>query len=589
MGFHWEEDEDEDETVVEGEKLVPPPRRERFEKGDETVAFTRKSDLDRERFIREEATPLSSSAFFPQRYPLRAALPRDRFAAFFIDTLLLVFLNLLLGRFLRRFLFTLPWFSEFSDSWQMGVRIFALFVAAMIYYVFFEAIAGATPGKFLCRLRVVDLEGNVPPIASVFLRNICRLFDYPLLFLVALLSMESSAFYQRLGDRAAHTVVIKKTRKRLTPVDLRSAPLSSTFVRALGFLIDLIFYLLFLWLYASAMNPEKVKAYQFLFWLFPFVAGCYFMIFEFATSTTPGKFLLNRLSVLENGEPLDASAAILRNLVRPLDMILGYPLLALTRRKQRLGDLLADTLVIKKKNNRNGAISLACLALVLLTLGYLSSRNPNRTWFHPFLKMSWKGSETAPINVPSKSTPIPPAPTVSPPALPKLESPPSTFPSIPGVPKPTVTPTTPPAATTAPPIKAPGKGRPQTTSQTLKTTEFYFSAGPDPVQIRSDNTFHRGDLIFAFFKVAGFQRSSAGDVKLIEDVRVEGPDGETWLNKAGIVNFSQRVQNGSQHILFANQLTLPADAPPGVYNLIIVIRNGYNQEQMAFEKSLTLQ
>src|SRR5262249_44241744 len=140
------------------------------------------------------------------------------------------------------------------------------------------------------------------------------------------------------------------------------------------------------------------------------------------------------------------------------------------------------------------------------------------------------------------------------------------FPSIPGT-------APPPGATKSAvePIPSPpktipskpGKGRPPTTSQTLKTTEFYFSAGPDPAQVRSDNTFHRGDLIFAFFKVAGFQRSSGGDVKLIEDVQVEGPDGEIWLNKTGVVNFSQKIQNGSQHILFANQLTLPPDAPPG--------------------------
>src|SRR4030095_9620160 len=323
------EDEDEDLTVVEEQRLKAPPPHERFERGEETVAFARKSDLQRERFVMEEPTPLtSSSALLPQRYPLKAALPRDRFSAFLVDSVLLALVNLILGQFIRNLGEGL--YAELSSGSQWAIRSLALFIAAMIYYVFFEAIAGATPGKFLCRLRVVDLEGNVPTIANVFLRNLCRLFDYPLFFSVALLSMESSPFYQRLGDRAAHTVVIKKTRRRLIPIDLRSAPLCSTFVRGLGFGIDLILYGIFLWLFLSAMNPAKEGAFAFMGKLFLLLGGSYFMIFEFLTSTTPGKLLLGRRAVLENGEPLDATAALVRNIVRPLDLILGYPLLALT-------------------------------------------------------------------------------------------------------------------------------------------------------------------------------------------------------------------------------------------------------------------
>gem|GEM_PF-1954332 len=593
---NWDkpEEEDEDLTVVEEKPKAPPPH-ERFERGEETVAFVRKSDVYKERFVQEEPTPLTASnaaSLLPQRYPLKAALPRDRFAAFLLDTVLLAYINLLLGRFIHNL--GQGAFEELSGGWQWAIRGVALFLGAMIYYVFFEAIAGATPGKFLCRLRVVDLEGKVPAIANVFLRNLCRLFDYPILFLVALLSMESSPFYQRLGDRAAHTVVIKKTRRRLAPIDLRSAPLSSTFVRGLGFGIDLLLYSTFLWLYLSAMNPAKEGTFAFMQKLFFLLAGSYFMIFEFLTSTTPGKLLLGRRAVLENGEPLDGTAAIVRNLVRPLDLILGYPLLALTRRKQRLGDLMADTLVIKKPHNKNGAVSLACLAMVLFCLAYLSSRNPDRKWFHPYLKLPER-STPAPV-APAAKSPLPPkaaevktptAPGAPAPVAPAPGAP--AFPAIPGA-APTVAPPV-AARTAAPPPTAsppPAKGRPKTTSQTLRVTEFYFSSGPEPVQIRSDNVFHRGDFIFGFFKVAGFQRNAAGTVNLVEDIQIEGPNG-VLLNKTGVVNFKQTVPVGSQNILFANQVTLPNEAPPGVYNLVIVLRNALNQEQLVVEKNFSLQ
>src|SRR4029434_885120 len=244
--------------------------------------------------------------------------------------------------------------------------------------------------------------------------------------------------------RAAHTVVIKKTRRRLIPIDLRSAPLCSTFVRGLGFGIDLILYGIFLLLFLSAMNPAKEGAFAFMGKLFLLLGGSYFMIFEFLTSTTPGKLLLGRRAVLENGEPLDATAAIVRNIVRPLDLILGYPLLALTRRKQRLGDLIADTLVVKKAHNRNGAVSLACLAMVLLCLAYLSSRNPDRKWFHPYLKLPER-SATVPTSPAKTGAATPSIPATPSPAAPTGPNAPG-FPAIPGA-------VTPPAPTVAaPPI-----------------------------------------------------------------------------------------------------------------------------------------
>src|SRR5262249_39905991 len=147
-------------------------------KGDVTVPLARKWDLQgEEESVSQSLHPLFSS----QRFPLHAALPRDRFAAFFVDTMILAYINLGLGRLFKHYLFSAPGFASSFGRWQLAIRIVAIVIAGLVYYVFFEAVSGATPGKFLCRLRVVDLEGSVPTLTNVFLRNLCRLFDYPLL------------------------------------------------------------------------------------------------------------------------------------------------------------------------------------------------------------------------------------------------------------------------------------------------------------------------------------------------------------------------------------------------------------------------
>ncbi len=562
MAKDWEYGEDL--TVVEEKKAkeaaVP-------EADDETVAFTKKSSLfskkHRRRASEEESQEVSKiSPFDSGRFPLHAALPRDRFAAFFVDTLILIYILSGLQSFLTQQLFNQALFVNLSQRWpfipSLSMWIVG-FIVVIFYYVAFEAIGGATPGKYLCRLRVVDLDGSTPTLANVFLRNLCRLFDYPLFFGVAVLSMESSRFYQRLGDRAARTVVIKKTSKKMEAVDLRSIILSSTFVRAFGFFLDLIFFGTFVWFYLAALNPNKLACFQFFMVLFPLLLIGYFIIFEMFTSSTPGKILLKRQSILANGEPLDATAAILRNLLRPLDVILGYPFLILSRQKQRLGDYVAETLVIKKEPQRHSAIALGVLFALLLGLIFVSSRNAERKWFY---KQVPDLSNILNLNTNNSNQKT------------NVQNNVNVSPEIKNIPV----------------VTRPRNGaKPQSTSSTLKVTEFYLSAGPDPTQIRSDAVFHPGDLIFAFFKLAGFQKESSGKAELIEDVQMEAPNGELLLDKTDVIKFSQSLADKVQHVLFANQILLPQNPQTGSYKILFILHDQNTNTQLVYEKSFVLQ
>lgn len=93
-----------------------------------------------------------------------------------------------------------------------------------------EALFGATWGKLLAGLRVVDVGGARPTLAAVIVRNIVRLIDYwPGLYVVGIVAAALSRRRQRLGDLAAHTLVVRAETAplaRRSPAELR--------VRALG-------------------------------------------------------------------------------------------------------------------------------------------------------------------------------------------------------------------------------------------------------------------------------------------------------------------------------------------------------------------
>ncbi len=82
-------------------------------------------------------------------------------------------------------------------------RVFFCFYAAV-----FESRLGATPGKLLFRLRVVDLQGHRPTARAAAMRNAFRLLDEGLILpLPGVVMVIVSRRAQRLGDVFAGTLV----------------------------------------------------------------------------------------------------------------------------------------------------------------------------------------------------------------------------------------------------------------------------------------------------------------------------------------------------------------------------------------------
>jgi uncharacterized RDD family membrane protein YckC len=84
---------------------------------------------------------------------------------------------------------------------------YGLFV---IGYVLLEGHLGQTLGKMATGIKVVSqATGTTPGIAAAAIRTVLRLVDGLFSYLVAFVTVLASGQRQRLGDMAAHTLVVR--------------------------------------------------------------------------------------------------------------------------------------------------------------------------------------------------------------------------------------------------------------------------------------------------------------------------------------------------------------------------------------------
>ncbi len=96
--------------------------------------------------------------------------------------------------------------------------ISAVVLVFLVYLVFFEGVLGGTPGKFILALRVRSVEGGACGLGGAVVRNLLRLVDGIAVYLVALIVALVTKKKQRVGDLAAHTVVVRESTGAFTRV-----------------------------------------------------------------------------------------------------------------------------------------------------------------------------------------------------------------------------------------------------------------------------------------------------------------------------------------------------------------------------------
>ena len=90
-----------------------------------------------------------------------------------------------------------------------------LSLVGFVYFIVFEAMFGATPGKQLMRIKVVRLDGRPLGVGAVILRNVLRLIDFlPVAYVLGGVLVVFTPGAQRIGDLVAGTTVVYRHRAR---------------------------------------------------------------------------------------------------------------------------------------------------------------------------------------------------------------------------------------------------------------------------------------------------------------------------------------------------------------------------------------
>lgn len=132
-----------------------------------------------------------------------------------------------------------------------------------------------------------------------------------------------------------------------------------TGVRIVAALIDLTLLIILFGVMGAAFGKTTSGGGSFsvnlsggAFILYLLLSLGYYLVPEALTGRTLGKAIMGLKVVSLDGERYDLAAALIRNVLRivdglPLFYLVGFVSVAVTREKQRLGDLAAGTVVVR--------------------------------------------------------------------------------------------------------------------------------------------------------------------------------------------------------------------------------------------------
>jgi uncharacterized RDD family membrane protein YckC len=94
-----------------------------------------------------------------------------------------------------------------------GAPALVVGILFFLYYIVLEAVLGATLGKLLLGIRVVTVDGSRIGWGASIIRNLLRIVDglpYIIPYLLGAILVWTAPQRQRLGDRVAKTVVVRR-------------------------------------------------------------------------------------------------------------------------------------------------------------------------------------------------------------------------------------------------------------------------------------------------------------------------------------------------------------------------------------------
>ena len=95
-----------------------------------------------------------------------------------------------------------------GSFWSNGPALWIGSILISAACVFLEFRYGKTPGKLICKTKVVDEKGGSITLGQSIMRNLLRCIDGAFFYAIGLVMIATSKNNQRMGDFVAKTIVI---------------------------------------------------------------------------------------------------------------------------------------------------------------------------------------------------------------------------------------------------------------------------------------------------------------------------------------------------------------------------------------------
>lgn len=298
-----------------------------------------------------------------------AATLKDRAAAFVIDVCLLALVGLVAANIMTYL--TRPVWNGIPNLSRFHIRLLlgALGLTGFLYFFILEGAIGVTLGKRLCHLKITTKRGEFPSLMAIALRNILRPVELALAPVLTLPIMEWTHFGQRPSDLLLGTIVVRRLDESAEEADS-----DLRYVSATGRLISAFIGAIFLaaLFFAALLNVSseggRWMTSVILLNTLPVALILYKLILNaVCESDSVGWFFGHRL-VSETGGRITFAGTVIRALLFPLDLLAAYPAMLLSPRRQRLGDFLGGTAVVRGRTSWYRGIAPLVITL-LLTAG----------------------------------------------------------------------------------------------------------------------------------------------------------------------------------------------------------------------------
>lgn len=151
---------------------------------------------------------MNQQAMRPMNLPVAGVGPRA--AAIIVDAIIFIVLYyIMLAVFGGTSTIDTGYGTVEYNTGLHGFPALLYMIIGLAYYIVLEGMMGATVGKMIVGLKVVSENGGKIGYKEATIRTLLRIIDGLFCYLVGAIVVWTSPSKQRLGDKVAHTLVIK--------------------------------------------------------------------------------------------------------------------------------------------------------------------------------------------------------------------------------------------------------------------------------------------------------------------------------------------------------------------------------------------